>query len=62
MSMVMQNHLDYYDRNGSIEFKRLLEEFIQARKQDIDAGNPECEHDDKVSRIQQITGVNLRKV
>ena len=62
MSMVMQRHIDHYDTFGSLSFRQLLEEYIRARKEDIAEGNSECEHQDKVQRIQQITGVNLTKI
>ena len=60
MSMVMQNHLDKYDSNPNWKFDRLIAEYLEAKAEDALDGKVNCEHEDKVARIQQITGLNLK--
>jgi hypothetical protein len=62
VSMMMQKHLDEYDRTGWYKFNQIVDDYIKAKNEDIDNGEPDCEHDDKLDRIQQIIGLDLRQI
>lgn len=62
VSMMMQKHIDEYDKTGWYKFNQIVDDYIKARKQDIENGEADCAHDDKLERIQQITGLDLKNL